>query len=124
MRLASLANLACAAHDAAFCTGGLGQFWARGFSATSAEGARRGDGDCTAWVEEPGARSCVQRFHVWRIPDETPQDAKEPGDDLFCRGAAPSVFSALESLTSVFGMGTGMASPLQSPGSAWRSPNP
>ena len=52
-----------------------------------------------------------------------PQDAKEPGDDLSCRGAAPSVFSALESLTSVFEMGTGMASPLQSPGSAWRSPN-
>jgi hypothetical protein len=42
---------------------------------------------------------------------------KNPGDDLFSRKAALSVSSALESLTSVFGMGTGMASPLESPGS-------
>ncbi len=42
---------------------------------------------------------------------------KDPGDDLFSRKAALSVSSALESLTSVFGMGTGMASPLESPGS-------
>ena len=42
---------------------------------------------------------------------------KDPGDDLFSRGATPSVSSALESLTSVFGMGTGVASPLESPGS-------
>ena len=41
---------------------------------------------------------------------------KNPGDDLFSRKAALSVSSALESLTSVFGMGTGMASPLESPG--------
>ena len=40
-----------------------------------------------------------------------------PGDDLFSRKAALSVSSALESLTSVFGMGTGVASPLESPGS-------
>ena len=39
-----------------------------------------------------------------------------PGDDLFSRKAALSVSSALESLTSVFGMGTGVASPLESPG--------
>src|SRR5215210_4120078 len=45
---------------------------------------------------------------------------KNPGDDLFSRKAALSVSSALESLTSVFGMGTGVASPLESPGvSAW-----
>ena len=42
--------------------------------------------------------------------------SKNPGDDLFSRKAALSVSSALESLTSVFGMGTGMASPLESPG--------
>ena len=42
---------------------------------------------------------------------------KNPGDDLFSRKAALSVSSALESLTSVFGMGTGVASPLESPGS-------
>jgi hypothetical protein len=41
---------------------------------------------------------------------------KNPGDDLFSRKAALSVSSALESLTSVFGMGTGMASPPVSPG--------
>ena len=45
-----------------------------------------------------------------------PQERKNPGDDLFSRKAALSVSSALESLTSVFGMGTGMASPLESPG--------
>ena len=45
-----------------------------------------------------------------------PLKRKNPGDDLFSRGAAPSVSSALESLTSVFGMGTGVASPLESPG--------
>ncbi len=41
---------------------------------------------------------------------------KNPGDGLFSRKAALSVSSALESLTSVFGMGTGVASPLESPG--------
>ena len=46
-----------------------------------------------------------------------PQERKNPGDDLFSRKAALSVSSALESLTSVFGMGTGVASPLESPGS-------
>ena len=45
-----------------------------------------------------------------------PRKRKNPGDDLFSRKAALSVSSALESLTSVFGMGTGMASPLESPG--------
>ena len=39
-----------------------------------------------------------------------------PGDDLFSQGVAPQVSSALESLTSVFGMGTGGSSPLASPG--------
>src|SRR6476660_1393552 len=43
-------------------------------------------------------------------------NAKNPGDDLFSRKAALSVSSALESLTAVFGMGTGVASPLESPG--------
>ena len=45
-----------------------------------------------------------------------PRERKNPGDDLFSRKAALSVSSALESLTSVFGMGTGVASPLESPG--------
>ena len=47
---------------------------------------------------------------------DSPRKHKNPGDDLFSRKAALSVSSALESLTSVFGMGTGMASPLMSPG--------
>ena len=45
-----------------------------------------------------------------------PRKRRNPGDDLFSRKAALSVSSALESLTSVFGMGTGVASPLESPG--------
>ena len=49
-------------------------------------------------------------------PSALPQTRKNPGDDLFSRKAALSVSSALESLTSVFGMGTGVASPLESPG--------
>ena len=45
-----------------------------------------------------------------------PRARKNPGDDLFSRKAALSVSSALESLTTVFGMGTGVASPPESPG--------
>ena len=52
--------------------------------------------------------------NVRSAPD--PRTRKNPGDDLFSRKAALSVSSALESLTSVFGMGTGVASPLESPG--------
>ena len=52
-----------------------------------------------------------------RRTGESPRERKNPGDDLFSRKAALSVSSALESLTSVFGMGTGVASPLESPGS-------
>src|SRR6187200_981998 len=57
---------------------------------------------------------------VRRIPTRrgSPRKRKNPGDDLFSRKAALSVSSALESLTSVFGMGTGVASPLESPGSS------
>src|SRR5690349_2171081 len=47
---------------------------------------------------------------------ELARKRKNPGGDLFSRKAALSVSSALESLTSVFGMGTGMASPLVPPG--------
>ncbi len=51
-----------------------------------------------------------------RSGTDAPRKRKNPGDNLFSRKAALSVSSALESLTSVFGMGTGMASPLESPG--------
>ena len=37
------------------------------------------------------------------------------GEDLFSRDVAVQVFSALVSLTSVFGMGTGGPSPLMTP---------
>ncbi len=39
-----------------------------------------------------------------------------PGNDLCFQGPASQVLSAQESLTAVFGMGTGVASPLISPG--------
>ena len=39
-----------------------------------------------------------------------------PGPDLFSRGPTSQVSSALAGLTAVFGMGTGVASPLESPG--------
>ena len=62
--------------------------------------------------DTPGAQLIGQR----RVNGRWRQERKNPGDDLFSRKAALSVSSALESLTSVFGMGTGMASPLESPG--------
>ena len=40
-----------------------------------------------------------------------------PGDDLFSHSVARAVSSALGRLTSVFGMGTGGAAPLEPPGS-------
>ena len=39
-----------------------------------------------------------------------------PGDDLLSHSVARAVPSALEGLTAVFGMGTGVAPPLESPG--------
>lgn len=41
---------------------------------------------------------------------------KKPGNDLLSHTAARAVPSALGSLTSVFGMETGVSSPLKSPG--------
>ena len=38
------------------------------------------------------------------------------GDDLLSHRVTPAVPSALEDLTSVFGMGTGVTPPLASPG--------
>jgi len=35
-----------------------------------------------------------------------------PGNDLLSQGLSPQVPSALEGLTSVFGMGTGVSPPL------------
>ena len=42
--------------------------------------------------------------------------SKNPGDDLLSQGLSSQVPSALKSLTSVFGMGTGVASSPSSPG--------
>ena len=41
---------------------------------------------------------------------------KKPGNDLLSHPAAQAVPSARAGLTSVFGMGTGVAPPLKSPG--------
>ena len=41
---------------------------------------------------------------------------ESPGDDLLSHSAAAAVPSALEDFTTVFGMGTGVAPPLGSPG--------
>ena len=41
---------------------------------------------------------------------------KEPGNFLLSHSLAAAVASALEDLTSVFGMGTGVAPPARSPG--------
>jgi hypothetical protein len=43
-------------------------------------------------------------------------EIKKPGNDLLSHPAAQAVPSARTGLTSVFGMGTGVAPPLKSPG--------
>ena len=83
--------------------------------------ARRGPADSRS-----GRRLAVRwRCHRSQDTEAAPADRSDdppgrkrrnPGDDLCSRKAALSVSSALESLTSVFGMGTGVASPLESPG--------
>ena len=52
----------------------------------------------------------------WALEGSAALEDEHPGDDLFSQGVAPRVSSALESLTAVFGMGTGVTSPLASPG--------
>ncbi len=80
-----------------------------------------------SWPEDNGGSRSVPSVADQMVPavngsacrrrsEPCPRKRKNPGDDLFSRKAALSVSSALESLTSVFGMGTGMASPLESPG--------
>ena len=48
--------------------------------------------------------------------DEPGSSDDIPGDDLLSHRVAPAVPSALEGLTAVFGMGTGVTPPLESPG--------
>ena len=43
-----------------------------------------------------------------------------PGDDLLSHTPAGAVSSALEDLTSVFGMGTGVAPPISPPETAYK----
>ena len=64
------------------------------------------------------ARAQTITGEIARSHGSTGYSNENPGDDLFSQGVAPRVSSALESLTSVFGMGTGGASPLASPGSS------
>ena len=63
-----------------------------------------------------GCRATARIVNDRAVRVERPRKRRNPGDGLFSRKAALSVSSALESLTSVFGMGTGVASPLESPG--------
>src|SRR5664280_335978 len=63
-----------------------------------------------------GCRATARVVNDRAVRAERPRKRRNPGDDLFSRKAALSVSSALESLTAVFGMGTGVASPLESPG--------
>jgi hypothetical protein len=44
-----------------------------------------------------------------------------PGNDLLSHAVTSAVPSALEGLTSVFGMGTGVAPPASPPGIGWQS---
>ena len=44
-----------------------------------------------------------------------------PGNDLLSHAVTSAVPSALEGLTSVFGMGTGVAPPASPPGIEWQS---
>ncbi len=78
---------------------------------------RRGSCTAAASAAPSRARPTTAPAHRGRASlRRSAADAKNPGDDLFSRKAALSVSSALESLTAVFGMGTGVASPLESPG--------
>ena len=90
-------------------------------------GPRRGSGGRRRRRRPPTARSPAARAAGRRDPRSEDSNSpagetggademKYPGDDLFSQEVAPRVSSALESLTSVFGMGTGGASPLASPG--------
>ena len=61
----------------------------------------------------PAAPSCAEKVNSplrWKRAVR-----KDPGSDLLSHRVAPAVPSALESLTSVFGMGTGVTSPLKPP---------
>jgi hypothetical protein len=57
------------------------------------------------WKEDPAS-----------TPFKNPNSLKKPGNDLLSHSAPRAVPSAPKSLTSVFGMGTGVASPLWLPG--------
>jgi hypothetical protein len=82
--------------------------------------SRTGPGRAGAAPRRAGAAPRWSRVAV-NPAGHNSRKRKNPGDDLCSRKAALSVSSALESLTSVFGMGTGVASPLESPGksAAW-----
>ena len=50
-----------------------------------------------------------QCLTAWRIPNELFNKNKKTGNVLLSQGVAPQVSSAQRNLTSVFGMGTGVA---------------
>ena len=81
---------------------------------------------CGGRSRGPGTdRSCPSAQHSHRRNTKPPRigairgalpGMNIPATTYFPREVAPRVSSALESLTSVFGMGTGVTSPLASPG--------
>ena len=77
-------------------------------------GERVARGPCVGLASVRGA-TITQMIGAVVGSRQAPESKKDPGDDLFSQEAALSVSSALESLTAVFGMGTGVASPLESP---------
>ena len=69
-----------------------------------------------AGPKRPQARERSRARKKEQARDDSRACGKNPGSVLLSHRVAPAVPSALESLTSVFGMGTGVASPELPPG--------
>src|SRR5215510_6958923 len=85
-----------------------------------AERVRDSTGDADDWL-----RSCDRRGGTGKRGNESRgRDAPSmnyPGSDLLSHAVTSAVPSALEGLTSVFGMGTGVAPPASPPGMGTQS---
>jgi hypothetical protein len=84
---------------------------------TGTGGSRTDSSDCDrSWPNRPRTQKKSPRFAQGLFI------FRNPGDVLLSQGVAPQVPSALTVLTSVFGMGTGVAPSLWSPETCSRSP--